>query len=330
MEQQMNYDELAFFYQQLAGMLKSGIPLEGAVAHLSRNMRKSGLKQELELLGSDLREGIPLDRALERRKLPRVYTQMVRAGAQSQSLPTVLTLVADYYGRVHVLSTRVKGLMVYPAIVLAGSLAVSLLLSLVYMRAFSDFSDGIATGVTGWGPAMLVFWVPSLVFFAGLALLCIVLASPKLRNWLRWHFPGLKDASIAQSAATIATLLSAGSRLDTTLELVEQTEANSPGASDLARWRKNVEQGRASFPQMAEPSRAFPPLFIWLVAQCGEDITSGFRRASEIYGERARHRTEMLLFAALPLAVLVLGMMILGQTFSVAALMGRFFDALGM
>ena len=161
-------------------------------------------------------------------------------------------------------------------------------------------------------------------------LLGIVAASRKIRDWLRWNVPAFKDASIAQSAATIATLLSAGARLDTTLRLVEQAEVNSPGGADLVRWRANVEQGRARFPEIAAASRAFPPLFIWLVAQCGEDIARGFQRAADIYGERARHRTDMLLFAALPLAVLVLGMMILGQTFSVAALMGRFFDTLGM
>ena len=77
----MNYDEFAFFNQQLAGMLRSGIPLEGAIKQLSRSMRKSGLRSELELLEKDLREGIPLSEAVQRRKLPIVYTQIIRAGA---------------------------------------------------------------------------------------------------------------------------------------------------------------------------------------------------------------------------------------------------------
>ena len=45
----------------------------------------------------------------------------------------------------------------------------------------------------------------------------------------------------------------------------------------------------------------------------GEDVASGFERASAIYASRAAHRTEILLYAALPVAVLLLGVVILTQ-----------------
>jgi type II secretory pathway component PulF len=35
----MNYDEFAFFNQQLAAMLREGIPLEGALKQLCAGMR---------------------------------------------------------------------------------------------------------------------------------------------------------------------------------------------------------------------------------------------------------------------------------------------------
>src|SRR5205814_1571539 len=36
----MNYDEFAFFNQQLAAMLRDGIPLEGALSRLCADMRR--------------------------------------------------------------------------------------------------------------------------------------------------------------------------------------------------------------------------------------------------------------------------------------------------
>src|SRR6266545_2006772 len=106
-------------------MLKSGIPLEGALWQLCANMRRGRFRGELEALEADLAKGVSLQDALAARKLPEFYLKMVELGAQSNDLPGVLTLVADYYQRAHLGWTRLKGLMVYPLIVLLASLGLS-------------------------------------------------------------------------------------------------------------------------------------------------------------------------------------------------------------
>ena len=53
----MNYDEFAFFNQQLAGMLREGIPLEGALKQLTHDMARGNLRAQFEALGSDLARG---------------------------------------------------------------------------------------------------------------------------------------------------------------------------------------------------------------------------------------------------------------------------------
>jgi len=68
----------------------------------------------------------------------------------------------------------------------------------------------------------------------------------------------------------------------------------------------------------------FPPLFIWIVASAGEDWVTGLQRAAALYAARAAQRTEMLLYAALPVAVFALGGLILIQVIPLA----RFFAAL--
>src|SRR5581483_2982443 len=114
----MKYDEFAFLNQQLAAMLRDGIPLEGALRQLSANMGRGALRTELELLEADLKKGTPLNDALKARKLPEFYVQMVRIGAQSNDLPGMLLMLANYYQRVDSTWTRLKGLMVYPLLVL--------------------------------------------------------------------------------------------------------------------------------------------------------------------------------------------------------------------
>ena len=91
----MKLDEFAFFNQQLAAMLRDGIPLESALGQLCSSMRHGELREELEKLRADLANGIPIKQALTARELPPFYVQMIQVGVQSNDLPRVLTLVAE-------------------------------------------------------------------------------------------------------------------------------------------------------------------------------------------------------------------------------------------
>src|SRR5438067_12572581 len=123
----MNYDEFAFFNQQLAAMLRDGIPLEGALRQLASGMRRGPLRTEIELLENDLARGTPLKDALTKRSLPEFYVRMLEVGVRSQDLPGVLTMLADHYNRTNAIWTRLKGLLVYPLLVVIVSLGLTLL-----------------------------------------------------------------------------------------------------------------------------------------------------------------------------------------------------------
>src|SRR6266702_4546821 len=139
----MHYDEFAFFNQQLAAMLRDGIPLEGGLKQLCAGMRVGPLRAEMQQLEGDLARGIPLKEALAHRALPPFYTQMVNIGVRSHDLPGVLTLMADYYHRANALWTRLKGLMVYPVIVIVVSLGLTLLISITFGKFLGQFFEQI-------------------------------------------------------------------------------------------------------------------------------------------------------------------------------------------
>ena len=73
-------------------------------------------------------------------------------------------------------------------------------------------------------------------------------------------------------------------------------------------------------------SRYVPPLFIWIVDSAGEDLRLGFRRAAELYEERAQSRIQIMLYAVLPVSVLTVGSLVVGQAFLITSMYVVFID----
>lgn len=332
----MNLDEFGFFNQQLAGMLKSGIPLEGALRQLCVNMHQGSLRTEIEALASDLAGGVALRESIARRRLPSLYIELVQIGAQSNDLPGTLLLLADYYRQRHNLWTKLKALMVYPAIVLGGCLCLSAVLVwfLSVCRntlepAIYDAFEGISRPAIMELNPWLLMWAPLcwLVLLAVLFTLAIWL--PSWRDWLRWRLPGFRESSLSQLAATLNLLVSGGNDLGRSLALMARLETGTRLGREIQRWQQRIASGMARFDQFAADSHLVPPLFLWLVGQSGEALAEGLGQTAALFNERARHRTEMMLYAALPVAVLFLGALILSEMFFVFRAVSFLLSTLG-
>jgi type II secretory pathway component PulF len=322
----MNYDEFAFFNQQLAAMLREGVPLEGALKQLCAGMRLGPLRTETQQLEADLARGTPLKEALARRSLPDLYRQMVELGARSNDLPGVLTLLADHYRRTNALWTRLTGLMVYPLIVILVSLALTVLISLNFSHFMAQFMEHLDPQPQFTIPSI---WAPPIV----LALMALIgLAAVSIPSWracLRWRLPAFREASLAQLASAMTLMLKNGTTLPEALALAEAVESASPAGKALARWRQLVEAGQGKPAAWTGDSRPFPPLFLWLVQKGGEDVAAGFEKAAEIYQARAAYRIELALYGVLPVSILLLAQMVLWQAIPLLRSLIWFMDMLG-
>ncbi|MFZ1072822.1 MAG: type II secretion system F family protein [Verrucomicrobiia bacterium] len=308
----MKYDEFAFFNQQLAAMLRDGIPLEGALRRLCDEMRRGKLRDELQALEADLARGTPMSDALNSRQLPELYKRMILVGIKSGDLPGALTMLADYFQQRHLVWTRLKGLMVYPLIVLTGAFLLSCFAAIILSSfiwpnliflAGNPSTPIIAAGV----------WMSPVFLALVLAVALITLAISPARHALRWRLPAFQEASLAQVASAMWLMLKSGVPLDDALALVEQMETGTSAEGEIALWRQRLTSGRGKFSELASPNKTFPPMFIWMVAQSGEDLAGGFKQAADIYQGRAMYRSELLLYSAMPCSILALAAMIACQ-----------------
>lgn len=324
----MNYEEFGFFNQQLAAMLRDGIPLEGALRQLCQEMRRGNLRDELQTLEADLAKGTPMADALAPRQLPELYKRMILVGVKSNDLPGALTMLADYFQRQNSIWTRLKGMMTYPLIVMFVACLISLVLALLWTCAIGPGMMTVFSGMNMKLPGATLFAFETLhaiwVFPVALGIVFLLMASvvflPGLRGKYLWRLPAFKEATVSRIASSLTLLLKNGVNLPDAIGLVEQLETSTAAAADLQRWQAKLSAGTAKFSEVAAGSRLVPPLFVWVVASAGEDLVAGFNRAAEIYYSRAIYRTEVALYSVLPVASLFLGAVVLSQAFLVISM----------
>ncbi len=324
----MKTDEFAFFNQQLAAMLRDGIPLEGALKRLCAEMRAGSLRDELQALEADLARGVPMTEALAPRQLPELYKRMIVVGVKGNDLPGALTMLADYFQRQNQVWTRLRSMMTYPIIVLIVALLVSFVLAGMLTWVIAPTFRGIFAGMGMKIPGFTLFvlttldsiWAfPTAIFLILLATLAVIFL-PAIRGKILWRLPAFKEATVSRIAASIHLLLKNGVSLPDAVSMAEQLETSPQAVADLQRWRQKLAAGTVKFSEVAAGNTLIPPMFIWLVSGAGENLAEGFKRAGEIYHARAIYRTEVALYTVLPLASVFLGAVVISQALVLIAM----------
>jgi type IV pilus assembly protein PilC len=319
----MKYDEFSFFNQQLAGMLRDGIPLEGGLKRLCQDMHGGKLRDELQSFEADLARGMPIAEALKPRQLPELYKRMVLVGVKSGDLPGALTMLADYFQRQNDIWTRLKSMMTYPLIVMFAGFLISFLIAALWNFVIGPSFRDVFSGMDMQLPGATLFaleslqaiWVFPMVLGIVFLVALFIVFQPAMRGKFLWRLPAFKEANVARVAAALTLLLKNGVSLPEAIGLVEGLEDNKRATADLQRWKEKLAAGAAKFSEIASASRTFPPMFVWIVAGAGENLVSGFGRAAEMYQSRAVYRTEVALFSVLPVASLFMGAIVMSQAF---------------
>ena len=313
----MNTEELAFVNRQLAGMLKSGIPLEAGLKKMTESMSSGRLKDQLAQLGSRLEKGQSVEQAVEGLDLPDTYKRLLALGQESQSMPKVLSCVADYYERIGNLATRLRGLAIYPMLILVCGILVAGLMAFLAFTLRDDLGDLTMINEMNPSTSATLFhnsWVsliPVALFTLGFLFYMTVLRSQKMRRFFSWKIPMLRDATLAQYAALSETLLASGARLPDVVGMVRKLEAGSEMEADLAQIEQNFAEGHADYDSASRGCRTIPNFFNWIVAQAGEEVASGFGHARIIYTSRAESKMQAFLYCFLPVNILLVGGLLL-------------------
>ncbi len=296
--------ELATYTQQLANLLKAGMPLTMAL-HSMGSLTAKGIPGTVShQLKQDVIEGHSLSDAMARQSgiFPDLVINMVRAGEQSGALEEVLRRLALHFERFAEVQTKFKSAMIYPLFVCFFGLVLIIFFTAVMLPKFTEFfetmqlKDGLplATRIViqvsdfmklyGW-------WLIPLVGFMSYLILKRYGATPDGRRRLdliQLKLPIFGHVTrlnlFAQFARILSTLLGNGVPVLQALRITEQIMPNAVIRDALAATREAVTDGKTLAQPLAR-SGVFPQLMIDLI-RIGEetgDVPAALMNVAETY-----------------------------------------------
>ena len=125
--QQIKTNEITLFTQQLALLLKAGVPIRKCFTILAHSTKKAALRQVILDINTDIYLGDSLAKALQNHPyhFDDIFCNMVEAGENSGTLIQILGRLAKYQHQTATIKQRIKKALTYPFIVFVVALAVS-------------------------------------------------------------------------------------------------------------------------------------------------------------------------------------------------------------
>ena len=275
--------DIVVFTRQFATMIDAGLPLVQALDILSTQVENKSFGKVLAQVKIDVESGSTYADALK--KYPRVfselYANMVAAGEAGGILDTILNRLSAYIEKAMKLKKKVKGAMVYPAVV--TSIAV-LVIAVIMIFVVPTFSKMFTTlGGTLPLPTRIVINLSN--FIAGIggllvagAIVAIVVFIVQFRRTekgkhitdkilLRLPIFGMliNKVAVAKFTRTLGTLVSSGVPILDGLEITAKTSGNKVIEYAIMEVRKGVVGGKT----LAEPimkAKVVPPMVTHMIA----------------------------------------------------------------
>src|SRR5499433_1123464 len=184
-------NDFLLFNQQLAALLRAGIPILQAITMLRRRATTPRLRAVLENVEDAIRGGAALSQAFAAQgtMFPRIYTASILAGERSGALDEVLSRYVSYMRRSVGLRRKIRGALAYPMFLLVACLGMVVFLTTFVVPRMSDLFSGfgnslptvtvIVLGISGWTVRNAIWLVP--VIFGGTVLLLIWSRTPSGR-----------------------------------------------------------------------------------------------------------------------------------------------------
>jgi type IV pilus assembly protein PilC len=326
--QRIKGQEFLVFNQELATLLKAGMPLVQSLDILRQRVQNPTFKAVLDAVHEKVKSGTALSEAFMEHgdMFPPIYSASLMAGERSGNLDAVIRRYVAYEKIIGTVRKKTISALIYPAVLMVLMLVLVGIIVLKVVPAFSEFyatfdaelplSTRIMMGISA-------IAVDYLWFILGGIALAVVL----FRTWVRkpsqraryhhlvlqlpWMGPTVRKFATSQLARTLATLLGGGIPLVNALEIAARSMNNQYIARELDDVGRQVREGE-SFARALLARGVFPDVAVKMV-EVGEQtgaLQEMLNSLADFYDEEIETEVGRFITLIEPALLVVMGIVI--------------------
>lgn len=292
--------KLTPMFRQLATAYDAGIPLVQAFELLKREQKDRELTEMLTRMQETVKQGGTLGDAVsaESRKLPSYAIALIKAGEQGGKLDVMFRDLADYFEDRLEMQRQMLRWMAYPIVLLTATWFLGTFALRLVIKLPDILLSGKPFSLNGYFEEYIKFQTFAGLVFAGICVLCIVLARMGLMRWIWGLFsthvwplaPITKRFALARFCRSLALLVDSGLPIVQSIERAAAVTANPYIQRDLLRSVPYVKEG-ASLTQALSVSKYLLPTareMIYVGEESGK-LEESLRKVSRWYLDEASH-----------------------------------------
>lgn len=322
--------EFVIFNQELATLLKAGMPLVQSLDILRQRVTNVTFKAVVDGVYERVKAGMALSDAFSEHGdlFPAVYGASLLAGERSGNLDSVLRRYVAYEKIIGNVRRKTISALIYPAVLVVMMVALVGIIVLKVVPGFSSFYANfdrplpLSTRVIVAVSNVVVnnFWL-ILLAVAGLVAAVLAWARPrsqrarlhKLLLDTPWLGQTARKFATSQLARTLATLLGGGIPLVNALEIGVRSMSNQYLAVELDEVRRRVVEGE-SFAAALAGRKTFPDVAVKMV-EVGEStgaLQEMLNSLADFYDEEIETEVSRFITLVEPALLIIMGIVIAG------------------
>ena len=317
--------DIVIFTRQFATMIDAGLPLVQCLEILAGQQENKTFKRVLSAVKSDVEGGSTFADSLK--KHPKVFDELfvnlVHAGETGGILDTILRRLSVFLEKSEALKRKVKGAMVYPAVVVTIAMGVVVVLLVFVVPVFKEMFEGAGQALPA--PTQFVlslsYFVQNYIIYLLVAIGLLIFAFRKFyatergrflvdRAMLRAPVFGslIKKVAVARFCSTLGTMISSGVPILDALEITAKTAGNRIIEKAIMNTRTAISEGRT----IAEPlmeTGIFPGMVVRMIAvgEATGALDAMLSKIAEFYDEEVDAAVEALTQLMEPIMIVFLG-----------------------
>ncbi len=323
--------DVVIFTRQFATMINAGLPLVQALDILAQQTENKTLAGVTRQVVYDVESGQTLADAL--RKHPKafsdLYVNMVAAGEAGGILDTILQRLAQFLEKNDAIIRKVKGAMVYPAVIMTVAVVAVAVLLIFVIPTFQNMFASVNLDlplptriVIGMSNILKSYWW-AIIAVIGIGVFSInryykTSAGRLQLDALMLRFPVLGDvlrkSAVSRFTRTLGTLISSGVSILDGLEITARTAGNMVIHNAVMESRQSIASGDTIAAPL-QRSKVFPPMVISMIA-VGEQtggLDEMLSKIADFYDEEVDAAVGTLLSLMEPIMIVVLGVIVGGM-----------------